>query len=191
MLGQVIRGVVAGISLFAAGAALAADPHAGHAPAGEDTGASARPTADCAAPAPLAGPLAAWTSPVAMAAGATRQAAVRGPLATGQAVRLALPRTSDVRYALRPEKPGGSVSYGGLVRFDVREAGTYRVALGSGAWIDVVARGKAVRSIAHGHGPQCSGIRKMVDFPLEPGRHILQIAANGEPEISVLIARLP
>ncbi|ABE63535.1 hypothetical protein Nham_2757 [Nitrobacter hamburgensis X14] len=65
---------------------------------------------------------------------------------------------------------------------DVREAGTYRVALDSAAWIDLVRGRQAVISIAHGHGPACTGIRKIVDFPLAPGLYTLQIAANGQPQ---------
>jgi hypothetical protein len=100
-------------------------------------------------------------------------------------------RTPDVRYPLRPEKPGGSVSYGGLVQIDVREAGAYRVVLDSAAWIDLVRDEQAVKSTAHGHGPHCTGIRKMVDYPLTPGRYTLQISANGQPQMTVLVARVP
>jgi hypothetical protein len=31
----------------------------------------------------------------------------------------------------------------------------------------------------------------MVDFPLKPGRYTLQIAANGTPDLSLMVARLP
>jgi hypothetical protein len=50
---------------------------------------------------------------------------------------------------------------------------------------------QAVKSTAHGHGPNCTGIRKMVDYPLTPGPYILQISANGQPQMTVLLARLP
>jgi hypothetical protein len=146
----------------------------------------------CAAGSPTLPPeLAAWSSrrPVAAAGNASElSAAALGP---GIAVDATLRSTSEIRYVRQPEKPGGSVSYGGLFRFTVEQAGTYRVALGSGAWIDVLKGGKTVTSTAHGHGPDCSGIRKMVDFPLEPGRYTLQIAANGAPTLPLLIARLP
>lgn len=112
-------------------------------------------------------------------------------LAAGQAAHLTLLRTPEVRYPLRPEKPGGSVSYGGLVGLTITEPGTFRVALDSAAWIDMVKDGKAIASTRHGHGPACTGIRKMVDFPLQPGSYTLQIAANGAPELQLLVARLP
>lgn len=148
-------------------------------------------SAVCAAPAAPTGELAAWTSPVPLPAAGSAKQVRRSNLPVGQAATVTLRRTPEVRYPLRPEKPGGSVSYGGLIGIEVATAGTYRVALGSGAWIDLVRDGKAVVSIAHGHGPACSGIRKMVDFPLEPGRYTLQLAANGAPEIGVLVVRIP
>ena len=147
--------------------------------------------AACTAPVPPKGELAPWLSPVPLSSAGRENRSGRVQLAIGQAASLELLRTPEVHYPLRPEKPGGSVSYGGLARIDVRVAGTYRVALGSAAWIDLVQGRKAIPSTAHGHGPDCTGIRKMVDFRLMPGRYTLQIAANGEPQTTVLVARLP
>ncbi len=112
-------------------------------------------------------------------------------LAVGTAIDAGLRPTGEVRFIVRPEKPGGSVSYGGMFSFVVERAGTYRVALGAGAWVDLLAGEKAIASIAHGHGPECTGIRKMVDFPLTPGRYTLQIAGNGTPSLPLMVARLP
>ena len=145
----------------------------------------------CAAFVTPTGALAPWANPAPLAAANNEGRTGRARLAIGQAARLTLLQTSQVRYPLRPEKPGGSVGFGGLVRIDVREAGTYRVALGSAGWIDLVHGRQAVTSSAHGHGPDCTGIRKMVDFPLTAGRYTLQIAANGAPQTTVLVARLP
>ncbi len=142
--------------------------------------------------APVAPPaeLAGWISPIAITASGDASATRDATLDIGKAVTATLKSTGDVKYPMRPEKPGGSVSYGGLFAFTVTEPGTYRVALGAGAWIDVAKDGKPVTSTAHGHGPDCSGIRKMVDFPLERGRYVLQIAANGTPTLALMIARL-
>jgi hypothetical protein len=143
----------------------------------------------CSAMVAPTGELAPWTAPSQLQAAGNEASRPRLPV--GQATRLALLHTPDVRYPLRPEKPGGSVSYGGLVQIDVPEAGTYRLALDSAAWIDLVRGEQAVKSTAHGHGPHCTGIRKMVDFSLTPGSYTLQIAANGQPQMTVLVARLP
>lgn len=145
----------------------------------------------CAAPVAPTGDLAAWASPADRTAAADMAGLPAATLAIGEAARVKLLPTPAVRYPLRPEKPGGSVGFGGLVRLHVTTPGTYRVALGSGAWIDLVAGGEAVVSTAHGHGPDCSGIRKMVDFPLETGDYTLQIAANGADAITVLAVKLP
>ena len=59
---------------------------------------------------------------------------------------------------------------------DVKKAGRLVVALDGGAWIDLVHEGAIVKSVTHGHGPACSGIRKMVEFDVTPGRYLLQIA---------------
>lgn len=144
--------------------------------------------ATCTASVTPAGELAPWSNPAPLAAAGD---AARAPVvAPGQAAEVTLLPTPQVRYPLRPEKPGGSVSYGGLIGVNIAEAGTYRVALGSGAWIDLVKDGVAAKSVAHGHGPDCTGVRKMVDFPLLPGRYTLQLGANGTASIRVLVARL-
>ncbi|WP_337186860.1 homogentisate 1,2-dioxygenase [Phenylobacterium sp.] len=150
---------------------------------GEETACSAV----AAPPAELSG----WGHAMPLAAAGAAENLDAARLTLGHAAAATLPRTPEVTYALRPEKPGGSVSYGGLFAFDVPKAGTYIVALSTGAWIDVVRDGKAVESTAHGRGPACTGIRKMVTFPLEPGRHVIQIAANGAPDLSILVAERP
>lgn len=152
----------------------------------------ATPTKACA-PGPVALPeaLAGWAKRSPLPAAKTLSGSARARLVPGEAVDAALIATPMVDYATRPEKPGGSVSYGGLFSFTIKEDGMYRVALGSGAWIDIIADGKPVTSSAHGHGPDCSGIRKMVDFPLAPGDYVLQIAANGSPALPLMLARLP
>lgn len=146
----------------------------------------------CAAtPAAPPAELAGWSSPVSIAAAGDASATRGATLDIGKAATATLKPTDGVAYSVPPEKPGGSASYGGLFAFAVTEAGTYRIALGAGAWIDVVGNGKPVTSSTHGHGPDCSGIRKMVDFPLVPGRYLLQIAASGAPALTLMVARLP
>lgn len=144
-----------------------------------------------ATPAPLPATLAAWTAAEPLAAATSVAALEAATLPLGAAKDLALSRTPQVHYALRPERPGGSVSHGGMARFTVAQAGVYRVAMDSAAWIDVVADGKSLDSVKHGHGPDCSGIRKMVDFQLAPGAYVLQIAGNGTPKVRVLVTSVP
>jgi len=156
-----------------------------------DPASAAAPAADCAAaPAALPEELAGWTAPAPLEA-ATGADAAAATLVLGTAVDLTLKPTPQVAYPVRPERPGGSVSHGGIVRFSVAQAGVYRVALDSSVWIDVVADGQRLVSVAHGHGPDCSGIRKMVDFRLEPGIYLLEIAGSGTPAVRVMVASVP
>ncbi len=141
-----------------------------------------------ALPAELAG----WSSAHGTVSAAVDAKALKAAaIPVGHQIEAALKPTSDVRYITRPEKPGGSVSHGGMFSFNAQADGTYRVALGSAAWIDVLDGKTAVTSTAHGHGPACSGIRKMVDFPLKAGPYTLQIAANASNTARVMVIRLP
>ncbi len=150
------------------------------------------PARSCTDPtAALPETLAGWSGRTALTAAADAEGAASAPLIAGRGVDAALNQTDKMHYVVRPEKPGGSASYGGLFTFTVERPGIYRVALGSGAWIDMLRGEEAVTSTAHGHGPECSGVRKMVDFPLTPGRYVLQIAANGSATLPLLLVRLP
>ena len=161
-------------------------PRAMAAPAG------AGEKAECPAPTALPAPLAGWAAthrPVDAAADVARAGNVR--VAIGTAAELTLQPVEKLGFARAPERPASAGTLGGLVTLDVSEAGTYRVALGSGAWVDVVRDGASVQSVAHGHGPACSGIAKMVDFTLTPGRHVVQLSGSKATSIGLLVARLP
>lgn len=132
-----------------------------------------------------------WASPSHLAAAGTVSALDHAVLPPGQAVLVALRPTPDVSYALRPDEPGGSVSSGGMVAFDAPRAGTYRVMLNARAWLDLVRDGAAVGSTHHERGPACSGIGKMVDFPLPAGRAIIQLSGSGKPEIEIMVVPVP
>lgn len=174
-----------GLKALILAAALAVAPAAALAQA--EPPAVACSASDAALPAPLAG----WPHKTPVAAAASLAGLARAQVAVGEAAQVRLRPTPDVAYPLQPEKPGGTVSYGGLAAFSVAEAGDYRVALSGGAWIDVIAGGRAVESTAHGHGPACSTIRKMVDFPLKPGRYVLQISASAGPDLGLMIVHRP
>ncbi|MES3152773.1 homogentisate 1,2-dioxygenase [Sphingomonas faeni] len=99
--------------------------------------------------------------------------------------------TPDIIYAAHPAKPGASLSNGGIFAFNVRTPGRYRVVLGAPAWIDVLNGTTPAVSVAHDHGPDCSGIRKMVDFDLKPGRYLLQVSGNSATTLALMVAHAP
>jgi hypothetical protein len=135
--------------------------------------------------------LATWSAPTALSAATLPEDAAKAEIKLGAAVKAALFHTPEVKYAVRPLKPGGSVAYGGLFHIAIAEPGTYRVALGNASWVDVVKGAEAVESIHHGGGPACSGIRKMVDYPLQQGEYFVQISASGDAQTGVLVVKLP
>lgn len=122
--------------------------------------ASAEPTA-CSAPTDLgATPLAAWT-----AADGDADAA----LVPGQPVTLAMADGAAART------------------LTVAEAGRYGVAADGRVWIDLVADGRPLTSVEHGHGPACSGIRKIVWFDLAPGTYELALSKAATDRVRVLV----
>jgi hypothetical protein len=141
--------------------------------------------------APPPAELAGWTGRVAVSAAGKIEALGAATLAPGKGADVTLLPTPDVTYPVRPGHPGGSVSSGGLLGFTIVQAGTYRVAIGSGAWLEVVRGTETLVSTAHGPGPACTGVRKMVDFALTPGDYLLEIAGNGTPTLPVLVTKLP
>jgi hypothetical protein len=138
-----------------------------------------------------AGALAAWTTPVERAAVGDASHLANSEIAVSQALHLALLPQGAVKFPMTPGKPGMEGGHAGLLSLTITTPGTYRVALGTGAWIDLVDHAQPVASIAHTRGPACSGIRKMVDFTLHPGNYTLQISANAESQTTVLVTQVP
>jgi len=118
--------------------------------------------ATCVAPADLsATPLAAWAG-----ADATE-------FAVGKPVTLALESGAASRT------------------LTIETAGRYGVAAGSKVWIDLNANGTTQTSVEHGHGPACSGIRKVVWFDLKPGTYDLALSKGETASVRVLVVRAP
>jgi len=115
----------------------------------------------------------------------------RPDLALSEPADVALVPAETMILAAPPGKPVAPGERGGLLGFHIALTGTYRVALGSKAWIDVVRQGRSLPSAAHAHGAPCSGVVKQVDFALVPGDYVLQIREAATPRVSVLLSRLP
>ena len=146
----------------------------------------------CVSPgAPLPTELAGWTTPAPLVSAAKPAELPKAALTVGAGATAALHQTADVAYVVLPEKPGGSVSQGGMFSLTIEQAGTYVVAIGSGAWIDVLKGKTSMASTAHGRGPACSTIHKMVDFPMQPGSYVIQVSANADPTLAIMVARRP
>lgn len=134
--------------------------------------------------------LAPWATPSPVSAATQPDGLNAALLTVGKAAQVTLHPTTDIQYSIRPEAPGGKVSSGGLLAFDTPDAGTYRVMLSGRAWLDVVAHGTVTDSTHHQHGPDCSGIGKMVDFTLPAGRQTIQISGSSTPTLEVMVIKV-
>lgn len=147
--------------------------------------AAAEAPAACTAPVAPTGVWAAWRGATPLSAG--HDLAGAPVLRVGQAIRLTLMPSAHLAFAATPGRQADAAGFGGLAKLRVARAGIYRIGLSGAAWIDVVAAGKPLASTAHGHGPACSGIRKIVDFSLRPGDYVVQLAASPEPAVTIMV----
>lgn len=132
---------------------------------------------------------AAWNAPRPLSAAASADGVEAAVLPLGAARSIALLPVGQLRYAASPMREDEGAAHGGLIALEVAAGGVYRVALGSGAWIEVIRGARVRQSVGHGHGPECSGIRKIVDFELAPGRYLLQLSDSKERVVTAMIAR--
>jgi hypothetical protein len=142
-----------------------------------------------ATPAALPAELAGWASATPVTAAASAADIGKAQIPVSSQADISLLPAAQVQF-VTPEKAPLPGTSSGMVHFTVLSARTYRIALGAGAWIDVVHDGKAIASGAHGHGVPCTPVRKTVDFALTPGDYVLQIAGNHDAVISVMILPL-
>lgn len=124
---------------------------------------------DAGLPASLSG----WTAP-------------GGEFGVNKAARLQTGELAKFRGVPAGAKPGGAV----MIGFKIDKAGRYGVALDQRGWIDVVpgaTGGEALKSVAHGHGPACSTIRKIVRFDLQPGLYRLYLTGLDMPDATTML----
>ncbi len=114
----------------------------------------------------------------------------KGQLEPGAAYDLVLVPSDEVAYRLPPERRAQEGSFGQVAALHLERAGTYRIALDKAAWIDVVSGGTRTASTAHGHGPACSGIRKIVDFELAAGDHAIQLSGSPDAQMRIMVTRI-
>ncbi len=132
--------------------------------------------------------MAAWSAtPASMIAAADPDDRRIMPLPIGRRVTVKLLSVDSVDFAVAPQgkAPGRE---GGLLLLEAPAPGRYRVLLSAAAWIDVIGPGGPVASIGHGHGPECAGIRKAVEFALEAGRYTVQLSGAQAGTIGVMVA---
>lgn len=82
-------------------------------------------------------------------------------------------RAFDTGHAVTLPQRGGSLR----TSVTIRKAGTYGIALDQTGWVEVSpGRGKPLASVAHGKGPACSTIRRIVRYRLKPGTYRIDVS---------------
>lgn len=92
--------------------------------------------------------------------------------------------------ALKGLPAGSKPGKAAMIGFRVETAGIYGVALDQGGWIDVLPGaegGAALNSVKHGHGPECSTIRKIVRFDLTPGLYRLYVTGLAGQKVKAML----
>jgi len=109
------------------------------------------------------------------------------PLAAAMMVTLV--PFADANLPMAPERaPKSPDSYAGFVRVSgLPKAGTYRITLSQGAWIDVFQDGIAVKSTAHSGAAGCDGLHKSVKFELARGPMIIELSGTTAHAIAVVV----
>jgi hypothetical protein len=116
-------------------------------------------------------------------------AEISQPLASG--IKLALSPFAQTELPVEPSrKPKSADSYAGFVRFAaLPQAGTYRVTLSEGAWVDVVQAGHAIKSGAFSGATGCEGIRKSVKFDLAAAPFVVEISGTSAQQIAIVVTK--
>lgn len=113
-----------------------------------------------------------------------------GSMVAGQAYILHLSPQAGTRFAVPPERRMlDEGAFAGVARFAVDAPGTWRISLDHNSWVDVVAPGGSlVDSSRFGGRMDCPSLRKLVEFPLQPGLpYTLQLSGGTERTTVVLI----
>lgn len=108
------------------------------------------------------------------------------PPATG--ITLALVPPADARLPTPPERTPKEGTFAAYMNFkNPSKAGLYTISLSTGAWIDVVQDGHALKPKGFSGATDCDGIRKTMKYQMSASPFVLQISGARENAISVAI----
>jgi hypothetical protein len=107
------------------------------------------------------------------------------------AFKLALAPIADAKLPMAPTRaPKQANSNAGFVRVPgTAKAGTYRITLSEGAWIDVFQDGHDLKSGAFSGVTGCEGVRKSVKFDLSASPFVVEISGTAAASISIAITQ--
>jgi hypothetical protein len=101
---------------------------------------------------------------------------------------LSLQPPADAKLPTPPERAPKDGTFAGFTSFKTApKAGIYTISLSTGAWIDVVQDGHALKPKGFSGATDCDGIRKTMKYELSASPFVLQISGAREDSISVAI----
>jgi hypothetical protein len=101
---------------------------------------------------------------------------------------LSLQPPADAKLPTPPERAPKDGTFAGFTSFKTApKAGIYTISLSTGAWIDVVQDGRALKPKGFSGATDCDGIRKTMKYELSANPFVLQISGAREDSISVAI----
>ncbi len=104
-------------------------------------------------------------------------------------VAVALQPLAAAKLPQAPSRtPRYSDSYAGFVQASApASAGTYRITLSHGAWIDVIQDGHALRSVGFTSAKGCDGVAKSVKFDLAATPFIIELSGTAAHAIALVV----
>jgi hypothetical protein len=109
-------------------------------------------------------------------------------IAPSAAAKLSLAPIADAKLPQEPTRKPKDGTFAGFVRVAApSKAGTYKVTMSKGGWIDVFQDGREVKSGAFSGATGCEGVRKSVKFNLTATPVLLVITGAPDTEIGVIL----
>lgn len=104
-------------------------------------------------------------------------------------VAVALQPLAAAKLPQAPSRtPRYSDSYAGFVQASApASAGTYRITLSHGAWIDVIQDGHALRSVGFTSAKGCDGVAKSVKFELAAAPFVIELSGTSAHAIALVV----
>ncbi|WP_340264044.1 hypothetical protein [Sphingobium mellinum] len=130
-------------------------------------------------------PWTSWSQKGRAAAGG--EAATAPRLILGKPVVATLRPQAQVQYPVKPPQRERSAQ-GGLFTLALKDPARVGIALSGPAWVDIFTGSTIASAVDHGHGPDCSGIAKIVWFDLPPGLHLVALSGASQRDIRVMAA---
>ncbi len=107
---------------------------------------------------------------------------------TSAAVNVTLAPFAKAQLPSPPSRaPKYPDSYAGFLNAPAPQAGTYRITLAQGAWIDVIQDGQTLKSAGFTGAKGCDGLAKSVKFDLAASPYIIELSGTSAHVVALVV----